>query len=98
MTLSDDELSGLVEKYDQIENFTVRQNPYGILFNLSDDNEVSVSIKETDTNFEAMGQYRKKGQLGFGEATSIMPGNTELEAVEAVVNKVLDYDLRKKNR
>ena len=101
MVLSVDELSGLVEKYDQTESYTIPQNPNQILFNLKDDNEVLVSINlnsRKDGKILALGQYRKKGQSGFGEASSIMPGDTELEAVEAVIDKVLGYDLQKKNR
>ena len=101
MVLSVDELSELVKKYEQTISYTIAQNPNQILFNLKDDNEVLVSINlnsRKDGKIEALGQYRKKGQSGFGEATSIMSGDTELETVESVIDSVLGYDLQKKNR
>ncbi len=98
MTLTDSELSELVETYDQLESYSIIPNPYQILFSLKGDYEILVEIKNENGDFVALGEYRRKGKRGFGEVNSIMTGRTEFAAVEAVISNLVDYDLKKRNR
>ena len=47
---------------------------------------------------EALGQLRNKNQRGFGEANSVIKGDTELDVVEKVLDNLLGYYLKKENK
>jgi len=98
MTLSSNELLGIVEKYPPITRYTIGENEQHIMFHLKNDMEISVSINQNDKGFGARGQLRNKNQRGFGEATSIITGDTELNAVKDILNNLLGYNLKRENK
>jgi len=98
MTLSNDDLVDLVEKYQPITRFTIGENPQHIIFHLQNEKEISISIKKKDENFEALGQFRHKNQRGFGETNCIMKGDSELDVVKNILDNLLGYDVKKQNR
>ena len=98
MTLSSDELSSIVEKYQPITRYTIGENDQHIMFHLENDKEISVAINQNDENFEALGQFRNKNQRGCGDATSIIKGDSELGVVTQILDSLLGYNLRKKNK
>jgi len=79
MTLTDSDLSTLVETYEQLESYSIIPNPYQILFSLKGDYEILVEVKNENGEFVALGEYRRKGKRGFGEVNSILSGLTELD-------------------
>jgi len=98
MTLSPDDLSGLVEKYPPITRYTIGENDQHIIFHLQNDKEISVSINQNDEDFKAVGQFRNKNQSGFGEANSIIEGDYELDVVKKILDSLLGYNIKKENR
>jgi len=48
--------------------------------------------------FEAFGQLRDKNVSGFGRSNSFFTGDTELDVVENILNKVLEHDQKRQNR
>ena len=98
MTLSSDELSGIVEKYTPIIRYTIGENEQHIIFHLQNEKEISISIKQMNVDVEALGQLRNKNQRGFGEANSVIKGDTELYVVEKVLDNLLGYYLKKENK
>ncbi len=48
MTLSENDLLGLVEKYQQIIRYTIGENEHHIIFHLQDDKEISILINQDD--------------------------------------------------
>ena len=98
MTLSSNELSLIVEKYQPITRYTIGENERHIMFHLERDKEISVLIKQNNEDFEGLGQLRDKNERGFGEATSIMNGNSELDVIKKILDKLLGYNLKRENK
>ncbi len=98
MTLSSDELSSIVEKYQPITRYTIGENYLHIMFHLERDKEISISINQNDGNFEGLGQLRNKNERGFGEASSIIKGSSELDVVTQILDSLLGYNLNKENK
>ncbi len=98
MTLSNEQLLEIIEKYQPIIRYTIGEDTSHILFHLQNDKEISVSIKPIDERFEVLGQHRNKNQRGFGEATSIIKGDTELGTVKEILDNLLGYNLKKENK
>ena len=98
MTLSSNELSLIVEKYQPITRYTIGENERHIMFHLERDKEISVLIKQNNEDFEGLGQLRDKNEQGFGEATSIMSGNSELDVIKKILDKLLGYNLKRENK
>ena len=98
MTLSSNELSLIVEKYQPITRYTIGENERHIMFHLERDKEISVLIKQNNEDFEGLGQLRDKNERGFGEATSIMSGNSELDVIKKILDKLLGYNLKRENK
>ena len=98
MTLSADDLSNLVKEYQPITRYTVGENERHIMFHLERDKEISVLIKQNNEDFEGLGQLRDKNERGFGEATSIMSGNSELDVIKKILDKLLGYNLKRENK
>ena len=65
---------------------------------LERDKEISVLIKQNNEDFEGLGQLRDKNERGFGEATSIMNGNSELDVIKKILDKLLGYNLKRENK
>ena len=98
MTLTNDELSSLVKKYQPITRYTTGEDEQHLMFFLQNNKEISVSIKKNNEIFEALGQLRNLNQRGFGEASSIMKADSELEVVENILTNLIEFDLKRKNR
>ena len=98
MTLTDDELSSLVKKYQPITRYTIGEDEQHLMFFLQNNKEISVAIKKNNEIFEALGQLRNLNQRGFGEANSIMKADSELEVVENILTNLIEFDLKRKNR
>lgn len=98
MTLSNEQLLDFVEKYPPIIRYTIGENDQHIIFHLESDKEISVSLKQNDEKFEALGQLRNKNQRGFGEATSIIKGDSELDTIKKILDNLLGYNLKKENK
>ena len=98
MTLSADDLSNLVKEYHPITRYTIGENERHIMFHLERDKEISVLIKQNNEDFEGLGQLRDKNERGFGEATSIMSGNSELDVIKKILDKLLGYNLKRENK
>ncbi len=98
MSLSQEDLSDLVEKYQPIIRYTIGENEQHIIFHLENDKEIAVSIYQMNGDIEAMGQLRNKNQKGFGEANSVFKGDTELYVVEKILDNLLGYTLKKENK
>ena len=98
MTLSADDLSNLVEKYQPITRYTIGENERHIMFHLERDKEISVLINQNDEDFEGVGQLRDKNERGLGKASSILTGDTELGVVKDILNNLLGYNLKRENK
>ena len=98
MTLSENDLLGLVEKYQQIIRYTIGENEHHIMFHLQDDKEISVLIKQDDEDFEGLGQLRDKNERGFGEGSSIFKGDSELDVIKKILDSLFRYYTKKQNR
>ena len=98
MTLSADDLSNLVEKYQPITKYTIGENERHIMFHLERDKEISVLINQNDEDFEGLGQLRDKNERGFGEACSIIKGNSELDVIKKILDSLLGHNAKKENR
>ncbi|MEK0345166.1 MAG: hypothetical protein QQN64_07990 [Nitrosopumilus sp.] len=98
MTLSANDLSNVVEEYQPITRYTIGENEHHIMFHLERDKEISVLIKQNNEDFEGLGQLRDKNERGFGEATSIMNGNSELDVIKKILDKLLGYNLKRENK
>ena len=97
MTLSADDLSNLVEKYQPITKYTIGENEHHIMFHLENDKEISVLIYQ-DEDFEGVGQLRDKNEQGLGEASSIINGDSELDVIKKILDSLLGYNAKKGNR
>jgi len=98
MTLSPDELSGIVEKYPPIIRYTIEENEYHIMFHLENEKEISVLIIKNDEGFEATGQLRNKNQQDFAKANSMFKGDSELDVVKEILDNLLGYNVKRENR
>ena len=98
MTLSADDLSNLVEKYQPITRYTIGENERHIMFHLERDKEISVSINQNKEDFEGVGQLRDKYKQGFGEASNILTGDSELDVIKKILDSLLGYNAKKGNR
>jgi len=98
MTLSENDLLGLVEKYQQIIRYTIGENEHQIMFHLQDDKEISVLINQDDEDFEGLGQLRDKNERGFGEGSSIFKGDSELDVIKKILDSLFRYYTKKQNR
>ena len=98
MTLSSNELSGIVEKYQPITRYTIGENERHIMFHLERDKEISVVINQNKEDFEGLGQLRDKNERGFGEASSIFNGDSELDVIKKILDSLLGYNAKKENR
>jgi len=98
MTLSENDLLGLVEKYQQIIRYTIGENKHQIMFHLQDDKEISVLINQDDEDFEGLGQLRDKNERGFGEGSSIFKGDSELDVIKKILDSLFRYYTKKQNR
>ncbi|MEK0354062.1 MAG: hypothetical protein QQN58_06370 [Nitrosopumilus sp.] len=98
MTLSANDLSNVVEEYQPITRYTIGENEHHIMFHLERDKEISVLINQNNEDFEGLGQLRDKNERGFGEATSIMNGNSELDVIKKILDKLLGYNLKRENK
>ena len=58
MTLTNDELSSLVKKYQPITRYNIGEDEQHLMFFLQNNKEISVSIKKNNEIFEALGQLR----------------------------------------
>jgi len=98
MTLSADDLSNLVEKYHPIMRYTIGENEHHIMFHLERDKKISVLINQNNEDFEGLGQLRDKNEQGFGEASSIINGDSELDVIKKILDILLGYNAKKENR
>lgn len=98
MTLSENDLLGLVEKYQRIIRYTIGENEHHIIFHLQDDKEISVLINQDDEDFEGLGQLRDKNERGFGEGSSIFKGDSELDVIKKILDSLFRYYTKKQNR
>ncbi|MCH9041827.1 MAG: hypothetical protein IIB80_06705 [Thaumarchaeota archaeon] len=98
MTLSANDLSNVVEKYQPITRYTIGENEHHIMFHLERDKEISVLINQNDEDFEGLGQLRDKNERGFGEASSIIKGNSELDVIKKILDSLLGHNAKKENR
>jgi len=98
MTVSTNDLSNLVEKYQPITRYTIGENERHIMFHLERDKEISVVINQNKEDFEGLGQLRNKNERGFGEASSIFNGDSELDVVKKILDSLLGYNAKKENR
>ena len=98
MTLSADDLSNLVEKYQPITRYTIGENERHIMFHLEKDKEISVLINQNDEDFEGVGQLRDKNERGLGKASSILTGDSELDVIKKILDSLLGYNAKKENR
>jgi len=92
MTLSANDLSNLVEKYQPITRYTIGENDRHIMFHLERDKEISVLINQNNKGFEGLGQLRDKNERGFGEASSIINGDSELDVIKKILDSLLGYN------
>jgi len=98
MTLSADDLSNLVEKYQPITGYTIGENEHHIMFHLERNKEISVLINQNKEDFEGLGQLKGKYKQGFGEASNILTGDSELDVIKKILNSLLGYNAKKENR
>jgi len=98
MTLSANDLSNVVEKYQPITRYTIGENEHHIMFHLERDREISVLINQNNEDFEGLGQLRDKNEQGFGEASSIIKGDSELDVIKKILDSLLGYNAKKENR
>jgi len=98
MTLSENDLLGLVEKYQRIIRYTIGENEHHIIFHLQDDKEISILINQDDEDFEGLGQLRDKNERGFGEGSSIFKGDSELDVIKKILDSLFRYYTKKQNR
>jgi len=98
MTLSANDLSNVVEKYQPITRYTIGENEHHIMFHLERDKEISVLINQNNEDFEGLGQLRDKNEQGFGTASSIIKGNSELDVIKKILDSLLGYNAKKENR
>ena len=98
MTVSANDLSNLVEKYQSITRYTIGENERHIMFHLERDKEISVVINQNKEDFEGLGQLRDKNERGFGEASSILTGDSELDVIKKILDSLLGYNAKKENR
>ncbi|MCH8915566.1 MAG: hypothetical protein IIA82_06970 [Thaumarchaeota archaeon] len=98
MTLSADDLSNLVEKYQPITKYTIGENERHIMFHLERGKEISVLINQNKEDFEGLGQLRDKNKQGFGEASNILTGDSELDVIKKILDSLLGYNAKKENR
>ena len=98
MTLSANDLSNVVEEYQPITRYTIGENEHHIMFHLERDKEISVLINQNDEDFEGLGQLRDKNEQGFGEASSIINGNSELDVIKKILDSLLGHNAKKENR
>ena len=98
MTLSENDLLGLVEKYQQIIRYTIGENEHQIMFHLQDDKEISVLINQDGEDCEGLGQLRDKNERGFGEGSSIFKGDSELDVIKKILDSLFRYYTKKQNR
>jgi len=98
MSLSLGELEELVMKFQPIIRYTIGEDDQHILFHLENDKEIAIRITENGGGFEAFGQLRDKNVSGFGRSNSFFTGDTELDVVENILNKVLEHDQKRQNR
>ena len=98
MTLSANDLSNVVEKYQPITRYTIGENKRHIMFHLERDKEISVLINQNDEDFEGVGQLRDKNERDFGEASSIIKGNSELDVIKKILDSLLGYNAKKENK
>ena len=98
MTLSANDLSNVVEKYQPITRYTIGENEHHIMFHLENDKEISVLIYQDDEDFEGVGQLRDKNERGLGEASSILTGDSELDVIKKILDSLLGYNTKKENR
>ena len=98
MTLSANDLSNVVEEYQPITRYTIGENEHHIMFHLERDREISVLINQNDEDFEGLGQLRDKNDRGFGEASSIINGNSELDVIKKILDSLLGHNAKKENK
>ena len=98
MTLSANDLSNVVEEYQPITRYTIGENEHHIMFHLERDKEISVLINQNDEDFEGLGQLRDKNDRGFGEASSIINGNSELDVIKKILDSLLGHNAKKENK
>ena len=96
MTLSANDLSDVVEKYQPIMRYTIGENERHIMFHLERDKEISVLINQNDEDFEGLGQLKDKNERGFGEASSIFTGDSELDVIKKILDSLLEYNAKKR--
>jgi len=96
MTLSANDLSNLVEKYQPITRYTIGVNERHIMFHLEKDKEILVLINQNDEDFEGLGQVRDKNERGLGEASSIFTGDSELDVTKKILDSLLEYNAKKR--
>ncbi len=95
MTVSDNDLSNLVEKYQPITKYTIGENEHHIMFHLERYKEISVLINQNDEDFEGVGQLRDKNERGLGKASSIINGDSELDVIKKILDNLLGYNAKK---
>jgi hypothetical protein len=98
MTLSANDLSNVVEKYQPITRYTIGENERHIMFHLERDKEISVLINQNNEDFEGLGQLRDKNERGVGKASSIIKGNSELDVIKKILDSLLGHNAKKENR
>ena len=98
MTLSANDLSNVVEKYQPITKYTIGENEHHIMFHLENDKEISVLIYQDDEDFEGVGQLRDKNERGFAEGNSVSTGDSELDVIKKILDSLLGYNAKKENR
>jgi len=96
MTLSSNDLSNLVEKYQPITRYTIGENERHIMFHLEHDKEISVLINQNKEDFEGLGQLRDKNERGFGESSNIFNGDSELDVIKKILDSLLRFNAKKK--
>ena len=98
MTLSANDLSNVVEKYQPITRYTIGENERHIMFHLERDKEISVLINQNDEDFEGLGQLRDKNERGVGKASSIFTGDSAFDDLKKIIDSLLGYNAKKENR
>jgi len=91
-------MSRFVEKFQPITKYTIGEDQNHIIFHLQNEKEISISIKEKNRNFEAVGQLRNRNERGFGEANSLKEGLSELVVVEKILETLLEFNVKRQNR
>jgi hypothetical protein len=97
MGITKDDLSEIVSKYVPIHDYESTENSNSYIFHLYNDYEIAISVGDSERKFhkyEGLGQYRKRGEKGFGAGNCILGGSTEKETFENIIKNLLDFNAK----